>query len=139
MELSLNVLWVLIALGALGVWRHEWKREKRPKPRLQEWTAFVCALVFLFFAVSLSDDLHAEAIVADDCAGGRHHSLIRECGHQAHQVMASTRALPAGVLPRAVLSTPGPVFALITPLVVEFAGAPEFEFTATRAPPLLSS
>lgn len=61
MELLLNILWMLIALGALGVWQFCWARQKQGQRRkpVQEWTAFVCALVFLFFAVSLTDDLHS--------------------------------------------------------------------------------
>ena len=60
MELFLNFLWALIALVALGVWRACWMREQRSQRRdpVREWAAVVCALVLLFFAVSLSDDLH---------------------------------------------------------------------------------
>lgn len=86
MELFLNLLWTLIALAALVVWRCEWKRQAccAPHKAWQQWTAFACTLVFLFFAVSLSDDLRAATILADDCALGRQHSVSWNCGCAAH-------------------------------------------------------
>ena len=76
MELFLNLLWVAIAVVAFGFWRTRWLRE-RPEHRrnpLREWTAFACALVLLFFAVSLTDDLHSELIIFDECCASRRHS-----------------------------------------------------------------
>jgi hypothetical protein len=78
MELFLNLLWVAIAVLAFGIWRTRWLRE-RPENRrnpLREWTAFACALVLLFFAVSLTDDLHSELVILEECAGSPRHSLI---------------------------------------------------------------
>jgi hypothetical protein len=100
MELFLNLLWLLIALTALVVWRCEWKRHEcgAPPKAWQQWTAFACTLVFLFFAVSLSDDLRAATILADDCALGRHHSLTWNCGCAEHgdgqAIHESTLTLP---------------------------------------------
>src|ERR1700752_659350 len=70
MELFLNLLWVLIAAGAVGVWAVWWLRAKPQSRReaLRESTAMCCALVLLFFAVSLTDDLHAEAMLLDECS-----------------------------------------------------------------------
>src|SRR5580693_9158437 len=78
MELFLNFLWALIALVALGVWRACWMREQRSERRdpVREWAAVVCALVLLFFAVSLSDDLHASLAPLEESAAGRRHSVI---------------------------------------------------------------
>lgn len=104
MELFLNILWAVIALAALGVWRYQWKRQERVDARepWQQWTAFACALVFVFFAVSLSDDLQAAAILADDCMVGRHHSLTwnRGCASNAddsatHVSLAAGPAAPS--------------------------------------------
>ena len=55
MEAFLNSPWVLIAAVALGIWRTRWQHEQRQSRRdpLREWTAIGCALVLLFFAVSL--------------------------------------------------------------------------------------
>ena len=55
MELFLNILWVLIALGLLGTWRTQWVHQRCHTRRhsVQEWAAISVALVLLFFAVSL--------------------------------------------------------------------------------------
>jgi hypothetical protein len=141
MELFLNILWVLIALGALALWRLDWKhQERRASPNLlQEWTAFVCVLVFVFFAVSLSDDLHAEAILADDCARGRNHALVSDCGHHARQSAIRIHAGPPAVLPRVSFFAPARVFAPAVCAPTAFAITREFRFGANRAPPVLPS
>ena len=77
MELFLNLLWVLIAACAVGFWRTRCLRE-RPRSRresVRESTAMGCALVLLFFAVSLTDDLHAEAMLLDDCSASCRHYI----------------------------------------------------------------
>jgi hypothetical protein len=83
MELFLNFLWVLIALAALGVWRVCWMREQRTQRRnpVREWAAVVCALVLLFFAVSLSDDLHSSLALLEESAASRRHSAYSNAGH----------------------------------------------------------
>lgn len=138
MELFLNILWLMIALGALAVWHLDWKRQQRPSPPkpLQEWTAFACALVFVFFAVSLSDDLHAAEILADDCATGRHHSLVWNCGHRAHQSATCAHAPSIAVFPHASSSVPVRVFAQIAPVALTFAPAADLDLAASRAPPV---
>jgi hypothetical protein len=88
MELFLNLLWLSIALGALSAWGFNYC-SRRPQTRsrwLAELTALSCALVFLFFAVSLTDDLHADVILCDDCAAKRHHALAWDCCHTSHQI-----------------------------------------------------
>src|ERR1700735_942323 len=60
MELFLNLLWMLIAVGLLGAWRTRWVHQQHRAPRhsLQEWSALSIALVLLFFAVSMTDEMH---------------------------------------------------------------------------------
>jgi hypothetical protein len=139
MELFLNILWVVIALGALCAWRVIWKRQEHRTRRepLQEWTAFVCALVFVFFAVSLSDDLQAAAILSDDCARGWHHSLSWNCGHAREDNARLTRASAAGVWPQAIF----PALRMIS-LIVPASVLPgcnfAHELSSGRAPPFVS-
>ena len=83
MESFLTLLWVAIAAGAFCFWRTRWlqqRRERRREP-LREWTAFACAVVLLFFAVSLTDDLHSELITFDECSTSRRHSLSLTGSH----------------------------------------------------------
>jgi hypothetical protein len=99
MELFLNLLWVLIAAGAIGMWRICWRREK-PRSRrdsLREWTAMGCALVLLFFAVSLTDDLYTAAMLQDECSASRRHSLSSHLAERSKQIVKQSG--PA-ILPR---------------------------------------
>jgi len=114
MEAFLNLLWVLIAVGALGTWRGCWMREQREGRRdpVREWAAVVCALVLLFFAVSLSDDLRTSAMLLEEGAG-RRHSMMRDAGHappdSSSHVAVHSMALHAGCF----LTTPGSRFVSI--------------------------
>jgi hypothetical protein len=87
MESFLNFLWVAIAVGAFCFWRTRWLHERRDHGRepLREWTAFACALVLLFFAVSLTDDLHSELVIFDECSTCRRHSLSLTRSHDKPQ------------------------------------------------------
>jgi hypothetical protein len=65
-------------------------RARRRDP-VREWAAVICALVLLFFAVSLSDDLHASLALLEESAGSRRHSAVwdahpsPDAGHTATQ------------------------------------------------------
>jgi hypothetical protein len=87
MESFLNLLWVAIAAVAFGFWRTRWlhDRSERRRDPLREWTAFACALVLLFFVVSLTDDLHSELVIFDECSASRRHSLALVRSHDAPQ------------------------------------------------------
>jgi hypothetical protein len=108
MELFLNFLWVLIAVFGLSVWRVCWAPERsgRRAP-LQEWTAVAAALVFLFFAVSLSDDLHSD-LVLEESASVRRQAIALASAHSAPEDVKQTsasRAAGSVVLPRAWFPT----------------------------------
>ena len=140
MELFLNILWLVIAIHALAMWQLVWKRQarcSRPEP-LQEWTAFACALVFLFFTVSLSDDLHADVILADDCAGGRHHSLVWACSHSSQQNGVTTHISLGTASPRSGLSVSLREADRIAPATTHFVRHIETNPPAGRSPPLAS-
>ncbi|MGH9712518.1 MAG: hypothetical protein ACRD5M_04370 [Candidatus Acidiferrales bacterium] len=82
MESFLNILWLLIAVATITLWRMRWIGQRHVVSRrpLLEWTALACALVLLFFAVSLTDDLHSDVMLADDCFTGRRHTI---CAHSS--------------------------------------------------------
>jgi hypothetical protein len=99
MELFLNLLWVLIAAGAIGVWRICWQCQK-PRTRrdpFREWTAIGCALVLLFFAVSLTDDLYAAAMLLDECSANRRQSI---CSHHLEQSKQVVKKAGSAILLR---------------------------------------
>jgi hypothetical protein len=85
MELFLNILWFLITLAGLAVWRTRWMWQTRLRRHAawREWTAFVCAMVLLFFVVSLTDDLHAELMLLEECSHTRRHTTCLTCPHHS--------------------------------------------------------
>jgi hypothetical protein len=56
-----------------------------------------CALVLLFFAVSLTDDLHAAAMLLDECSASRRHSI---CSHHSEQSTKIVKETGPAILPR---------------------------------------
>lgn len=87
MELVLNILWLLLAASAVTLWRTCWAQQPRTRRHAawREWTAIACALVLLFFVVSLTDDLHAEIIVLEECSNCRRHVNCLLSAHATHQ------------------------------------------------------
>jgi hypothetical protein len=98
MEAFLNFLWVLIAAVALGIWRTRWQHELRESRRdpVREWTAIGCALVLLFFAVSLTDDLHSEIVLFDESSAGRRFTA---CAHSSPQAEDNVPNSGPAILP----------------------------------------
>lgn len=137
MESLLNILWVLIAVAALSVWRLRWIHEERPARRkpAQEWTAMGCALVLLFFAVSLTDDLHSEILLYDECASGRRHSLLCAYGHSAAHGANSVRSAAVARLPRTVAFEAPRLGDWTVTQKVEHEKAVTFDLAFGRAPP----
>jgi hypothetical protein len=70
MELALNLIWLCLALAgfALLVGNLSWaakKAEQGPSNR-QKIMAMTCALIILFFVVSMTDDLHDQEIFVEE-------------------------------------------------------------------------
>ncbi len=64
MELLTNIVWLLIA-GAALYW-HVRSRSRDRKQFLLALGALCCALLLLFPTISISDDLHVEAVLSED-------------------------------------------------------------------------
>jgi hypothetical protein len=83
MESFLNILWVVLALCSLCLWRMRWARQPRESHHAAwlQWTALVCALILLFFMVSLTDDLHSELVMYEESSASRRHASCVACPH----------------------------------------------------------
>src|SRR5271170_4210539 len=94
MELLLNILGMLIAAGLLAIWRMRWVYQRRDSSRrsLQEWSAVSLALVLLFFAVSMTDDMHSEIVALEECSTSKR-DFVHALG--AHAAPDSGTALHA--------------------------------------------
>jgi hypothetical protein len=67
MELSLNVLWLLVAVASFAfVWRGGDSRSLACWHSLRRILSLTCALVIFFPVISLTDDLHAAQVVMED-------------------------------------------------------------------------
>lgn len=132
MELFLNILWLLVALGLLGIWRARWVHQRRDARRnpLAECAALGCVLVMLFFAISLSDDLHLNVALCDEISTGRRHSGVWVSGHDSSHSGRVVSESGAAVLPRiSPLEEPSQIARLISsrdavPTAVEFGQNP---------------
>jgi hypothetical protein len=117
MESLLNCLWVLIAASVLGVWRFCWVRERCVSRRhaLEEWTAFACGLILLFFAVSLTDDLHSDFVLFDEFSSGRRHATVCDSARLPLDRPKILSAANAAILPRLYSSNPLGVIEAVVP------------------------
>jgi len=78
METILNLVWLVVTLAALWMWRFRWAASRR-NPRCnvrQETIAIVCALALLFPVISLTDDLHPDIVPADTVSSKRMHCIL---------------------------------------------------------------
>jgi hypothetical protein len=75
MEIALNLLWLSVTLCALAAWKFRWSRRRAPQPdslpQSARFGALCCALVLLFFVISVSDDLQqATGLIEDSASRG---------------------------------------------------------------------
>jgi hypothetical protein len=138
MEIFLNLLWVAIALALLSWWRFSWAVQPREYKHAawRQWAAVVCALIFLFFMVSLTDDLHSDLMIFEECSAGRRHVA---CLHGSHHLPPQHARGPVS----AILGSSNSirVMFLLGPVVPERrAASSDFapSLNSGRAPPVMS-
>jgi hypothetical protein len=138
MELVLNILWLLLAASAVALWRTSWAHQPRTRRHApwREWTAVACALVLLFFVVSLTDDLHAELVVLEDCSACRRHVNCLTAAHAAQQPDHFPTGAGAAVLPAEARVADSAVALLFVPASQPMSSLPQRQSHAGRAPPL---
>jgi hypothetical protein len=139
MESFLNILWLLFATSAVLLWQLHWVRQKRAaqRNRVQEWTAFLCGLVLLFFAVSLTDDLHSEIVLYEECANGRRQSLVCSVAHATPSHGAKIPAAGAtAILSRAASAEQFQFVAMISLAPRKLTSNVGLGLFSGRAPPL---
>jgi len=106
-ELLLNLFWLLVALVGVGLWRLRWARGCRGaierRAMVHSAVGLGCVLVMLFFAISLTDDLHAAPVLAEDARSSRRTLEFRK--NSWSEPDPETRAANwAAVLPTAFFS-----------------------------------
>ena len=89
MELLLNLLWLLIATALLGVWRTQWVHQRRANrsPAIPSGMERCQPRVgaCLFFAVSMSDDMHSEIVALEECSASKRDLSARAAAHPCRE------------------------------------------------------
>jgi len=138
MELLLNLLWLLIAVALVCVWRTQWSHQRRGSGRryLQEWSAVSLALVLLFFAVSMSDDMHSEIVALEESSANKRDQIHASAAHSLMQPGRGVRQAHGAVSPRAL--SPARFDTLATVVVPEpaFGTLASYGLKPNRAPPV---
>ena len=126
LEVLLNTVWLLVAIGAFLFWQTI-GRDRAPARHIAgrscRVVALATALILLFPSISLTDDLHQEQAVMEDCTRSvmKARDLAQGCLRAGkasfHAVLAALpyfAALPRVFAPGAVrLKTPIPALALM--------------------------
>src|SRR5271154_5876550 len=98
MELTLDLIWLMLAVPAVWLWRRVPVRsgDARPWACARPLLLLACVLVLLFPVISATDDLHVLQSEMDEpglskravrqCAGDRPSSLLTGCGTPFVQV-----------------------------------------------------
>ena len=140
MELALNLIWLCLALAGFALLgsnlsRATGRSDRRPSNR-QKIIAMSCALIILFFVVSMTDDLHDQEIFVEESKSLR---LMTGAGSPSlaatHSSVAPpfllyfgfTRSFPAFSLPT--------VSRLLEPIKASFTAAVASRSLCGRAPP----
>ena len=140
MELALNIVWVCVAVAALlalavtlsnnGVQLH------RPASYGRKMIAMGCALVILFFVISMTDDLHDQEILIEEKRTLR---MALIAGVDVTAPHASTRSIPLDILlffpPQACSAPPPAMGRLLEPSRFLFPSSSDQERLRGRAPP----
>jgi hypothetical protein len=140
MELVLNLIWLLLALAAIGLWRLRWTHQHQPRTRRQapwrEWTAVACALVLLFFVVSITDDLHADVLALEDSTNARRQVNCLSTAHHHAQSRHFPITQGAAMLPAPAQIIDLAVSALFAKASQPASSRAEQKINSGRAPPI---
>jgi hypothetical protein len=141
MELALNLIWVCVALFGIALLVNNLSRASgHPAGRpgnLQKIIAMSCALIILFFVISMTDDLHDQEIFVEESKSQR---VMTGAGSlspaAAHPTVAPPFLLFFGFMSSFDVALPA-VGRLVEPLEVSFTAPISLSPLCGRAPPVL--
>jgi hypothetical protein len=95
MELILNLVWLFIATFLICVWRIQWIHQGpgRAHGRVRQWSAVSLALVLLFFAVSMSDDIHSEIVALEELSANKRDQITAAASHPGAELTSTPHLL----------------------------------------------
>lgn len=138
MELTLNLVWVCVAVAGILAQAVMLSRGTAPSEghasTRQKIVAMGCALVILFFVISMTDDLHNQQVLVEERKGSRIAAVT-----EAAVPSASARAISVDLFlffpPKAPSFTLGAMGSVLSPCESLFVTAVEGETLYGRAPP----
>lgn len=141
-ELLLNVLWLLVALAAIGYCWGRWSGAESGahlhSDRFRKWVALACGLILLFFVISLTDDLHPELIALEDSSGSKRVLVGWANLHGADNSAKAVANHPSAILPDLPSLASARAFIRVMPAEVFPHAWASLRPTPGRAPPFLS-
>jgi hypothetical protein len=140
MELTLNLIWLCLALAGFALLGSNLsqtaERADRQSSKRQKIMAMTCALIILFFVVSMTDDLHDQEIFVEES------KFLKVMSGTGSPAMAATHSAAAHALflyfgfTRSSFTFSLPtVRRLLEPLELSFTTAIFSESLCGRAPP----
>lgn len=142
MELALNLIWLCLALAGFALLGSNLSRasvrlDRQPSNR-QKIIAMSCALIILFFVVSMTDDLHDQEIFVEE---SKFLKVMKGAGSPAmaatHSAVAPPLLLYFGVTRSSFSLALPTVRRLLEPLEVSFTAVISSRSFCGRAPPAL--
>lgn len=97
MELTLNLVWVCVALAAIlaqiVTLSGSGASLRHPASYVRKLIAMGCALVILFFVISMTDDLHNQQVLVEDRKSSRNAAVMATTANPAPLRPVPTRLL----------------------------------------------
>lgn len=141
-ELLLNVLWLLVALAAIGYCWGRWSGVESEAHHhtgcFHKWVALACGLILLFFVISLTDDLHPELVTLEDASRSKRVWVGRANLHGAGNSAKMVANHPSAILPDLPSLAGVRTFNRIMPAEVFPRTRVSLRPAPGRAPPFLS-
>jgi hypothetical protein len=136
MELLLNLLWLMLALPAILIWRHD-PTSARALGRFARSRSFVllsCLLALLFPIVSATDDLHPIRTEIEESGPSKH--VVKQSPRSSSPTLGTAGTQPAQLLHATSFSIENTMLSLVSSKLPLFPGQTLVRTVGPRAPPI---
>jgi hypothetical protein len=135
MELLLNLLWLMLALPAVLIWRQDLSsvRTSGRFCRSRSFLLLSCLLALLFPIVSVTDDLHATRAEMEESSPSKR--VVKQSPGAKAQTWSNTGGPPAQLVPFASFKDNHKTIALILTAAPDLPQQPLTSNIGSRSPP----
>jgi len=135
MELTLNLVWVAVAIVGVLVQIVMLSRAPQRESPWRKIVAMACALVILFFVISMTDDLHDQALLLEERKLARSTLGTRALGNHSSDRSFANHSIQFFPVAPLFLPTLAAAGSLIREFERHFVVAFKSESLSSRAPP----